>query len=274
MASRQGKIALQLTQWVGGTIIVLMFIFILADYAIQAHYLAAYQEEVAQNGAEGIITLFHRDQDFDETCDELAAAAMVAGYELTPDRHFVVYDNEGAIRVRTSGAPAEARAEENNSILEPRPLSLDGTNARPEIRRIRSNGVPAVAAVASFGTRTEAPQNGVVAYIVLPEQIDQVALSMWALRTFVMLIVIIGTMLAVRIPVKRFVVTPIDGLFMAAYAASKDDFQSLPPCPVDNEFTELYDMFNRLMGHLTDTRVGEQSAEKAESPADSRAPLE
>jgi hypothetical protein len=78
---------------------------------------------------------------------------------------------------------------------------------------------------------------------------------------------IIGTMLAVRIPIMKFVVAPIDGLFMAAYAASRDDFRKLPVCPVDNEFTELYEMFGRLLGHLSDTRVGEAPTHEEPSEA-------
>jgi hypothetical protein len=267
MASRQGKIALQLTQWVGGTIIILMFIFILVDYAVQASYFHEYQGDIAKRGADGLKIFLERAVPFEDTMAELTGARDLLDYVESQDRNFVVFDDNGTVLIKTPGAIG-SEPDSTGQLTQPRP---SGTI---ELRRIKVQNAPAVAAVASFESRGDAPQAGILAYIVLVEHQQQMALKMWGIRTTVVFGMIIATMLAVRIPVRRFVVAPIDGLFMAAYAASKDDFQRLPACPVDNEFAELYEMFNRLMGHLSDTRVSEALGEKPEGGAPPEEPVE
>jgi len=257
MGSRQGRIASQLTQWVGGTIIILMFIFVLADFAIERHYLIEYQNEVASRGAEGLRTLLDG-RSYEESKANLEAGVNVDEYTESKFRGFVLFDAAGNPLFKTSGLLP-------NDPGEIAKLSKAPGAGRVEIRRVKSGEGALVAAVTSFTSKDDPPISGVAAYVINVSPQQQMALETWGLRSCIVLVMIIGTMLAVRIPVKRFVVAPIDGLFMAAYAASKDDFQKLPPCPVDNEFAELYAMFNRMMNHLSDTRVPEGLA-GGESP--------
>jgi nitrate/nitrite-specific signal transduction histidine kinase len=118
-------------------------------------------------------------------------------------------------------------------------------------------GTPVVAAATRFTSRDSEPLEGVVVYLVNVAAHRQTAMFLWAWRTAGVLVIVAGVMIAVRIPVRKFVLEPMDGLFVAAYAASRDDYSELPLPSVDNEFVDLYEMFNRLMGHLTDTRIYE-----------------
>ena len=267
MASRQGRIALQLTQWVGGTIILLMFVFILADYAIQRSYFQRYVDEIAIREVTGLRNFVERQQiPLEDTVAQLQVMRELGQYAESSDRNFAVFDEMGNILVRSPWAMP-------SSPVEAEKISRAPSTEYVDVRRVRIGDSWATVAVTAYETRgAETPSYGTVAFIISSAEQQQMALTIWGLRSLLVLGMIIATMLAVRIPVKRFVVRPIDGLFMAAYAASRDDFQKLPPCPCDNEFADLYDMFNRLLGHLSDTRVGEgppaETEEAAQAPED------
>jgi hypothetical protein len=258
MASRHGRIALQLTQWVGGTIIVLMFIFVLADYLIQHRYFAHSMETSARLRADGLKSLLQSGQTLDEIKAKLADADTVAGYMENQETSIAVFDVAGNVIWQSAGALPTDPAESEK-------LSRAPSEAM-EIRHLKIGGIPIVAAVTAFETKEDTPTKGFVAYIHNASETQQMGLLLWGWRSAMILVIIIGVMLAVRIPVKRFVVAPIDGLFLAAYAVSRDDYQRVPACPVDNEFAELYEMFGRMMGHLSDTRTqdGQPPADEQE----------
>jgi len=268
MAARQGKIALQLTQWVGGTIIVLMFVFVIADYLIQRAHLKQGQDTKVRLGAEGLKTYVERGTAIDESVESLKDMAAFSDYTEGQDRGFVLFGEQEEPLVYTSGVISNDPEERKHLSRHPNvPSGI-------EVRRVKVNNSDAVAAVSAYRTKSDTPAEGTLAYIVIVEREDQAALRAWATRAVMVLIMIAGTMLAVRIPVRKFVVAPIDGLFLAAYAASKDDYRKLPRCPVDNEFTELYDMFDRLLGHLTDTRITEAGVPPGDQMPDMEKPVE
>ena len=255
MSSRQGRIALQLTQWVGGTIIMLMFIFILADYALQAKYYRNYHEELAIRGAEGL-KKFVEYRPFEEAARDLAVSESVSGYTENTEQRFALFDDvTGELLAQSPGVLSNDRTEMSQ-------LSRPPYGGVLEVRRFTLNGAPVTVAIVPFISKGEGGVSGVAAYIIGTGQQHQIGLELWGLRSLMVLVMILATMLAVRIPVNRFVVKPLDGLFMGAYAASRDNFQRLPDCPVDNEFADLYEMFDRLMGHLSDARTGEAVADK------------
>jgi hypothetical protein len=254
MSSRQGRIALQLTQWVGGTIIVLMFMFILADYVLQAGYYSSYQEDLAARGADGL-KKFVDSRLFEDAERDLGVSESVLEYTENIEQRFALFDVTGKLLAKSPGVLSNDQSEMSQ-------LSRPPYGGVIEVRRLKLSGAPITAAIVPFESKGEPGVSGVAAYIIATGQQHQIGLELWGLRSLMVLVMIVGTMLAVRIPVRRFVVAPIDGLFMAAYAASRDNFQRLPDCPVDNEFADLYEMFNRLMGHLSDTRTSEAAAEK------------
>ncbi len=261
MASRQGRIALQLTQWVGGTIIVLMFTFILADYAVQSRAFGQYRDDIAVQGAEGLKSFLERPVPLEETLADLRSAATIADYCETGDHDFAVFNSRGEVLIKTAGA-LSSDPEENRKIL----VAPSGEGI--DVRSVQVGEWKAVVGVGAYTTRDEPAETGTVAYVTSSSRHQAMALMLWGVRSAMVLLMIAGTMVAVRIPVKKFVVAPIDGLFMAAYAASRDDFHKLPPCPCDNEFTELYEMFDRLMGHLSDTRIHDALVETEEELRD------
>lgn len=253
MTSRQGRIARQLTHWVGGTIIVLMFFFVIADYFLQTHYFRRYQDTLVTRGVSGLKS-FLESRPFEEGRDALQTTVESASYVEEQDVSIAVFNLAGTAIVKSPGA------------ISGNPKEMDVLTKLPaagkiEVRRLTISKVPVVAAVAEFTTKDDEPVRGYAAYIVSIGEQSQIELELWGWRSGIVLLMILGVMLAVRIPVRRFVVAPLDALFMGVYAASKDDFKSLPRCPVDNEMADLFDMFNRLMGHLSDTRMREALGE-------------
>jgi len=260
MASRHGRIAMQLTQWVGGTIIVLMFIFVLADYWIQHRYFTQSMETTTRQRVEGLKSLLQSGQTLDQVTEQLATADNVAEYMEAQDTSIAIFDVAGNVQFQSASALPNDPSE-MEKLSQPPSQAVD-------IRHLKIGGIPIVAAVTAFETKEETPSKGFVAYIQSAAESQQMGLVLWGWRSAIILVMILGVMLAVRIPVKRFVVAPIDGLFLAAYAVSRDDYQRVPACPVDNEFTELYEMFSRMMGHLSDTRTheGQPPEEQQEFP--------
>ncbi len=250
MQSRTGRIAHQLTQWVGGTIIVLMLVFVVVDLALQTRAFSRYHARIAAIGAEGLKQLLQGRRTLAETLDDYNKTAFCEAYVQGLQRGAIIFDLEGRTIYSTPLAES-AKASETDSLF----VLPPGDEAKVYRRSI--SGTSVVAAAARFRTKDTPPIEGVAVYLVNATEHQQAATLLWGWRATLMLLMIICVMLAVRIPVRKFVLRPMDGIFVAAYAASKDDYAELGACPVDNEFADLYEMFNRLMGHLSDTRVYE-----------------
>jgi hypothetical protein len=259
MESRTGRVARQLTQWVGGTIMVLMLAFVLIDLSLQMHYIHKYQDTIATQGAEGLRLLLSGRTLRD---DNDAMSRIFDGVAYLEGRRAgaIVFDPEGQIMYDTPLARSRERGETKS-------LFVEAASDEPVTFRRTIAGVPICAAAVRFQSKDDPPEEGVAVYLVNTAEYRQSALFLWGWRSLIILVIVIGVMLAVRIPVKKFVLDPMDGLFVGAYAASKDDYRELPPCPVDNEFRDLYDMFNRLMSHLSDTRIFEASLMEEEAGA-------
>jgi hypothetical protein len=251
MESRTGRIAHQLTQWVGGTIMLLMLAFVVVDLALQTRQFRRYHASVAAQGVEGL-KQFVQGRALGQEGENIAPLSEGLSYMEGRKAGFAIFDWEGNILFATPLAFSEKREEMTALFAD---VGWDETLT---YRRTVA-GSPLYAGAARFETRDDPPVEGVAVYLVNTADHRQTALFLWGWRAFLVLIIVIGVMLAVRIPVKKFVLDPIDGLFVGAYAASKDDYRELPTCPVENEFVDLYEMFNRLMSHLSDTRIFEAS---------------
>ncbi len=251
MESRTGRIAHQLTQWVGGTIMLLMLAFVVVDLALQTRQFSRHYASVAAQGAEGLKQLV-QGRGLGENGENLASLSEGLSYVEGRRAGFVLFDWEGNVLTATPLAFSEKR-EETAALF-----TDVGWDAPRTFKRTVA-GTPLYAGAARFESRDDPPIEGVAVYLVNTADHRQTALFLWGWRAFIVLIIVIGVMLAVRIPVKKFVLDPMAGLFVGAYAASKDDYRELPKCPVENEFVDLYEMFNRLMSHLSDTRIFEAS---------------
>lgn len=227
-----------------------MLAFVLTDFGLQRKHYGDYQARIARTGAEGLKIFLQSGRPLEDALHELSTSVVVTGYMGGQDKAIAIFDTAGNILYKSPGALSTNPAEVGVIARAPSDQGV-------EIRRVEVAGLPAVAAVTAFATQDTPAVRGHAVFIFHVAEQQQIGLILWSWRSVIVLIMIVGVMLAVRIPVKRFVVAPIDGLFMAAYAASKDDYKKLPKCPTDNEFAELYDMFDRLMGHLSDTRIPE-----------------
>ena len=260
MESRTGRIAHQLTQWVGGTIMVLMLGFVLVDLALQTRNFRKYHASVAAQGAEGLRQLLSG-RALDDNSSTLSGIVSALTYVEGRRNGLAVFDLDGTVLFETPLARSKDREETGALFVRLEP----GETAT--YRRMVS-GTSLQAGAARFRSKDDPPVEGICVYLVNPVEHRQSALLLWGWRAFIVLIIVVGIMLAVRVPVKKFVLDPIDGLFVGAYAASKDDYRELPRCPVDNEFRDLYEMFNRLMSHLSDTRIFEASLLEDEANSD------
>jgi len=249
MATGKRKIEEQLSKWVGGTIMVLMLVFVLVDLALQAVQVSRYQEEVAAQGAEGLREFFQGREVGDDPGSFFEGSDLL-GYVQGRRAGFAVFDLSGD-RIYATSLAFSKNWDETQELFTAPPWG------EIEFSRCRIAGTSVVAAAERFATRDDPPWEGVVVYLVNVSDLHQTAIFLWAWRTVIVLVIIIGVMLAVRIPVRKFIIKPLDTLFVGAYAASRDDYRGLPPCPVENEFADLYEMFNRLMTHLEDTRIFE-----------------
>lgn len=258
MASRQGRISRQLTQWVGGTIVTLMFVFVVADYLIQSAEMRSYQRQAAMRGAEGLKAFLEGPRSLDDALASLSTAADVGGYTEGPDHKIILFEAGGSVLFATPATLPNNPAQAAELAGEP-----DG--AQVDVRRMKVSGASIVAGAVAFRTVGKPPVRGTAVFVEDVTAQEQAALMMWGLRSGIVLLIIAGVMLAVRIPVKRFVVAPINGLFIGAYAASRDDFHRLPACRCDNEFDDLYDMFNRMTVHLSDRRDAREAAAAVET---------
>lgn len=259
MESRTGRIAHQLTQWVGGTIMLLMLAFVLLDLAIQTHNFRKYHASVAAQGAEGLRQLLSG-RVLDDESGTIEGIVEVVSYVEGRRNGVAIFDTVGNMLYSTPLARSKEKGETASLFVE-----VEAGETLTYRRTI--SGAPIYAAAARFQSKDDPPAEGIAVYLVNTAEHRQSALFLWGWRSFIILVIVIGVMLAVRIPVKKFVLDPIDGLFVGAYAASKDDYRELPRCPVDNEFKDLYDMFNRLMSHLSDTRIFEASLLEEEANA-------
>jgi hypothetical protein len=229
----------------------LMLAFVVVDLALQTRQFRRHHGAVAAQGVEGLKQLL-AGRELGEDGENLSAFAEALTYVEGRRAGFAVFDREGEIISATPLAFSEKREEMSALFAD---VGLDETLT---YRRTVA-GNPLYAGAARFESRDDPPVEGVAVYLINTADHRQTALFLWAWRSFVVLIIVIGVMLAVRIPVRKFVLEPMDGLFVGAYAASKDDYRELPKCPVQNEFVDLYEMFNRLMSHLSDTRIFEAS---------------
>ena len=249
MAAGRRKIEQQLTTWVGGTIMVLMLGFVVGDLGLQLVKLSQYHEELAAQGVEGLRQYF-QGREADGDIGSLLSGSELLGFVQGRRAGFAVFDLDGERMYATQLASSRSW-EETQELFSPVPWG------EARFSRHVIGGTQVVAAAERFATRDDPPLEGVVVYVVNVHELRQAMIFLWAWRAVIMLVIIVGVMLAVRIPVRKFIVKPLDTLFVGAYAASKDDYRGLPPCPVNNEFLDLYDMFNRLMSHLEDTRIFE-----------------
>ncbi|MCD6404768.1 MAG: hypothetical protein J7M19_02970 [Planctomycetes bacterium] len=266
MESRTGRIAHQLTQWVGGTIILLMLGFVVLDLGLQTRGFRQYHASIASTGAEGLKQLLQSRPTMAETIDNYNKAAFCEAYVQNLQRGAIIFDLEGRTIYSTPLAESTTASETDALFVLP-------PGEETEVYRRRVSGTSVVAAATRFRTKDAPPIEGVAVYLVNATEHSHAAVLLWGWRAALMLIIIIGVMVAVRIPVRKFVLRPMDGIFVAAYAASKDDYAELGACPVDNEFVHLYEMFNRLMGHLSDTRVYEATLldeEGGQEPGEAR----
>lgn len=249
MATGKRKIQEQLSKWVGGTIMVLMLVFVLVDLALQTVQFRRYQEKVAAQGAEGLRQFFQGREVGDDPKSFFEGSDLLC-YVQGRRTGFAVFDLSGD---RIYATPLAF----SKSWTETQALFTTPPWGEIEFSRRRIAGTSVVAAAERFATRDDPAWEGVVVYLVNVADLRQTAIFLWAWRAVIILVIVVGVMFAVRIPVRKFIIKPLDTLFVGAYAASRDDYQGLPPCPVDNEFADLYEMFNRLMTHLEDTRIFE-----------------
>jgi len=249
MAAGRNRIAQQLTRWIGGTILLLMLVFVFVDLGLQIRSVRRYHEEMAARGAEGLRQFF-MGREAGEDPGRLFSGSDCLTYVQGRRAGFVVFDLDGNAIYASPLALSRSR------------WKIETLFSKPPLGGVRFlhtsiSETPVVAAAERFQTRDEPPWEGVVVYLVNASDLRQAAVFLWSWRAVIILAIAVGVMLAVRIPVKKFIIEPLDSFFVGAYAASKDDYRGLPPCPVDNEFADVYDMFNRLMAHLEDTRIFE-----------------
>ena len=241
------KVEEQVTKWVGGTIMVLMLLFVLIDLGLQTVQLGRYHEDVAAQGAEGLRQFFQGREVGDDPEGFFGGSDLLV-YVQGRRAGFAVFDLSGD-RIYATPLAFSKNWDETQALFTVPPYG------EVEFSRGSIAGTSVVATAERFTTRDDPPWEGVVVYLVNVSDLRQTATFLWAWRALIILVIIIGVMLAVRIPVRKFIIKPLDTLFVGAYAAGRDDYRGLAPCPVENEFEDLYEMFNRLMTHLADTRI-------------------
>ena len=102
MQSGTGRIALQLTRWVGGSIMVLMFLFVIVDLGVQTQQFRKYHYGIAQDGVEALVDILQW-QTMEEGIGRLRDGRETLGYFENRRVGFAIFDSQGNELERFSG---------------------------------------------------------------------------------------------------------------------------------------------------------------------------
>jgi methyl-accepting chemotaxis protein len=236
----------QLTTYIGGAVVGLMLIFLLVDYTRQRKAIIA---------------------DFLEKAKQESQLLQVAlnGYTEPSKQRAVLNDYCEKTRLRGDAALDITIVDANRRLIasswQDGPDSFINTeDIEPllsgkkdiSVGRTTHKGQRAATVTLPLHPR-EGDQRqicGLVQCVKPMTDAEQLSRDLLANRMLVLVPTLIVTLVAVWWTVNKKIVKPLNTLFLREYALSKGDLSRWPYHDPNNEISELYDMFNRMVDRL------------------------